>query len=466
MSRVFEATTAKREVVLPPHSIEAETALLGSIMLGQADTLARAQTHVRMSDFYRHAHGDIFRAMCKVVARAEPIDIVTVKDELARVGKLEACGGLLYLQQIAEFVPTPANVDHYAKIVKEKSLRREAIERGKELVRKAYEGTLEEVTEDAQRIALRLLSDDRQGNVLTASEAMSEAVARMANPIPGVPSGIPMLDWMLGSLVPGTLTVISADPGMGKTQLSLQYALNAAEMAKAEGKGEIVVFITVEMPSSSLAQRLAFRIARIDSQEVKRSGGKLNGKAEFLAYKEAATHLSALPLYFRDQRTSSVDAGAIPALVKQLHMEHWRASTGTGGVKLLVVDYLQAIKPSEEDAGKNLNEERRVSQISTMFRDLAVSLDIPVLCVSSTSRNGELRSSGQINYDAHNILHISNIETEREAEDTAPWGVMMEIKKQRDGVMGVKVKASFVKQYGFFTDFDDEEWGVVKGGKF
>lgn len=453
---------------LPPSSIEAEMSVLGSMLLGEPEAIEKAAELLSVKDFYREAHGRIYQAMLRLRGRSEPIDTVTLKDELDSMGFLAQCGGVLYIMQLAEYVPTPANIVYYAGIVKDKAIRRRSIKQGLRLIKSCFKDTPDEIVKGAQNIALGVLSDVRQNALSHAGDAVSGAIEKMLDPDPGIFSGVEDLDWILGGITKGTLTVLAADPGAGKTQLAIQYAISAAQAEKEKAEGGVVVFMTVEMPQESLAQRMILRTAQIDSMELKRNRGKFVTTAQRDAYKKAAIEIAGLPLYFRDQKQAPIEAGTIPGLVKQIHIENYDSKLKRGGVALFVIDYLQAIKPSS-DSPRDSTDERRVSEISTMLRDLSVELDIPVLAVSSTSRNGELRHSGQINYDAHNIVFIEAMDKKpRDPKDTTPVGVTIEIRKQRDGMTGM-VKASFVKKFGFFAGYSDREWGVTgekEMGKF
>lgn len=442
---------------LMPHSIEAEQAVLGSLIL-DPEKIALAACQLTSTDFYRLAHGTIFRAMLHLQSNSKPVDIISLKTRLEEIGKLDQCGGYVYLMQLAELVPTSANLEHYAGIVKEKQRRRKFIGDAVKILESSYEEDLDTVTSKIQDFALSSSSDVRRSNMSHVADAVSGAIERMLDPDEGIESKIPDLDFVLGGLARGTLTIVAASPGMGKTQLAIQYAISAAEKEKLAGTGGVVVFLTVEMPKEALAQRMILRTARIDSMELKRNKGRFSGSQQMRDYKKSAVEISSLPIFMRDASETAVTADEIPILLKSLHMEN--LSRSGAGVVLFVVDYLQAIKPPK-DTPREASDERRVSDISTSLRELAVYLDIPILAVSAISRSGDLRHSGQINYDAHNILFIESMDDkDRDPMDTAPTPVKIEVRKQRDGITGA-IKASFVKRFGFFAGYTDKEFGVA-----
>lgn len=454
-------------VRLMPHNIEAEMAVLGAIILDGVKALTRVQPILSMTDFYRAPHIEIYRALCKLINDRVNPDIVTLSSELEATGRLTAAGGTNYLFELAEFVPTASNCEHYAQLVKSSATKREAIRFAHLIAESAYSAEpAQNAVLASQEAALKLSSGSRsRTDVSHISDAVTRDIARMMSSDRGISSGCKDLDYILGGIERGTLSIIAAEPSAGKTQLAIQYALSAAKKAKQEGKGKIVVFVTLEMPAAALSRRVIFRLARIDSQEFKHRGNQLTTE-EARRYKEQALEVGQLPLYFKDGSEGEVNIDDLANLARRMHIEA-RMKNPDGGIEALVVDYLQEVRPSASDSSKNSTQEREIASISSNLRQLAVTLNIPVIAVSSMSREGKMRHSGQIEYDAHNVMVLEWMQKKSELDPKSkePVGIIVNVQKQRDGITG-NCKVCFVRQYGFFTDFEDEKDGAVPGGKF
>ena len=256
---------------IPPNDIEAEQAVLGSMLLDK-DAIIEAMNNLKPDDFYREENKLIFSAMLSLYGRAEPIDMITVKDELVSLGKLEVCGGLEYIAELSDKVPTTANADQYIKIVEEKSILRSLIKTSNELIELGYDQTLEvdEIIEKAEKNVFNLLKNRNQKGYTPIKEVLIETFAqieRLYNQkegITGVPTGFIDVDNKTAGLHGGELILIAARPAMGKTAFALNIATHAAVRANIP-----VAIFSLEMPKEQLVNRMLASETLIDSNKLR-----------------------------------------------------------------------------------------------------------------------------------------------------------------------------------------------------
>jgi len=448
---------------LAPWSQEAEQAVLGAMLL-DADAVMRAIEHVDDTMFYQEGHRRLFRAMYAITERGGVIDPLTLADELERRGEITLTGGREYLAFLLDAVPTVANVEYHARIVKEKALLRRLIEVSTEVVSEAFEGrtTASDLLDSAEaRIFGLSQSKERTGfsrikELLWPAMEKLELLAQRESAITGVPSGFHDLDQMTSGFQPADLVIVAARPSMGKTAFTLNIAQHAAITAKTG-----VAFFSLEMSKESLVQRMLASEALIDAQALRKGGRALDESMPRLA--QAAGILSHAPIFIDD--TPGITLLDMRAKARRLKAEH--------DIGLIMVDYLQLMSgPSNSE-----NRQQEVSQISRGLKALAKELGVPVIALSQLSRAPEqrtgddkgrpqlsdLRESGAIEQDADVIMFIfrqevyaERDETGRLKDPTLEGKAEIIIGKQRNGPIG-SARLFFHKQYTRFDNFSSRQ---------
>ena len=440
---------------VPPYSAEAEQAVIAAMLL-DADAIMRAAEYVDDTMFYREGHRRIFRSVIALTERGDVVDPLTLADELARRGELEASGGREYIGWLMDAVPTAANVEYHAKIVREKATLRRLIEVSTGIVTEAFGG---------QAAAAQLL-DEAESKIFQISQSQGgkgftrikellwpamekiEALQRGGQAITGVASGFTDLDEMTSGFQPADLVIVAARPSMGKTAFTLSIAQNAAI-----NEGKKVAFFSLEMSKESLVQRMLTSEARIDAQDLRRA--RLRDD-DFPRLARAAGILSSAPIYIDDQ----------PGITLLEMRSKSRRLKSEAGLDMIIVDYLQLI--AGPPGGENRQQE--ISQISRGLKALAKELSVPVLALSQLSRAPEqragdqkrpqmsdLRESGAIEQDADLIMAIYRPEVYAEKEEGRLVNPEIEgvaeiiILKQRNGPIGTAV-LHFHKQYTRFEN--------------
>jgi replicative DNA helicase len=442
----------------PPYSDDAEQAVLGA-MLMDADAIARAIEFVDDTMFYAERHRRIFRSMVAISEHGAIVDPLTLVDELSRRGDLDGSGGKEYIALLVDAVPTSANVEYHAKIVREKALLRRLIEVSTTIVAEAFEGrtTAAELLDEAEAKIFQVSQAQGVGGFTRIKELLwptmerIEALQRGGTSITGVASGFNDLDELTSGFQPSDLIIVAARPSMGKTS----FVLNIAQHAAIEDKTPIA-FFSLEMSKESLVQRMLTSEARIDAQRLRK--GMLRDD-DFPRLARAAGILSAAPIYIDD-------AAGISLLEMRSKARRLKADSGLG---MIIVDYLQLIQgtPNSE------NRQQEISQISRSLKALAKELGVPVMALSQLSRAPEqrtgenkrpqlsdLRESGAIEQDADLVMAIYRPEVyaERNPDGTYKDGESVEgraeiiVLKQRNGPIGT-VNLYFHKQYTRFENY-------------
>ncbi|HEX7942656.1 MAG TPA: replicative DNA helicase [Gemmatimonadaceae bacterium] len=437
----------------PPYSEEAESAVLGAMLMDQ-DAILRATEHVDDTMFYREANRRIFRAMVAVSERGEVVDPLTLADELGRRGELEASGGKEYVAFLMDAVPTSANVEYHARIVKEKALQRRLIETCTGLVSEAFEGksTSAELLDEAEHRIFQVSQQRGTQGFTRIKELMwptmerIEALQRGGKTITGVASGFSDLDEMTSGFQPADLVIVAARPSMGKTA----FVLNVAQHAAIESKTPVAIF-SLEMSKESLVQRMLTAEARVDAQKLRK--GMLRDD-DFPRMARAAGILSAAPMWIDD-------TPAITLLEMRSKARRLKADADVG---LIIVDYLQLMQgpPNSE------SRQQEVSNISRGLKALAKELRVPVIALSQLSRAPEqragdhrpqlsdLRESGAIEQDADLIMFIYRQEvydgpTDKDGNSLEGRAEII-VGKQRNGPIGF-VNLFFHKAYTRFENY-------------
>lgn len=426
---------------LPPQNIDAEQSLLGGLLIDK-DAIVKVLEVLTPSNFYRsEQHGSIYQAMQSLFERREPIDLVTLTEELKREGVYDKVGGSAYLTTLVNMVPTSAHIEHYARIIKEHAIRRSLISQATSLIEKAYdEGQrVEELLEQAEVGIFSLSQQHVARDFIPIKDALTESFDRLdelqksSGKLRGVPTGFRDLDNKLAGMQDSNLLILASRPGQGKTSM----ALNIAQHVAVEERIAVGIF-SLEMSQEELVDRLLVGQADIDAWKLKT--GRLDEK-DFDRLSLAMGELAEAPIFIDD--TPGIAISEIRTKARRLQIEH--------GLKFLIVDYLQLIR------GRNLeNRVQEVSEISQNLKNLARELKIPVLAISQLSRAVEqrgtrkpqladLRESGAIEQDADVVMFIWREDTEK------PELVTLDIQKHRNGPTGeiqLIFRADRVKFYG------------------
>ena len=367
----------------PPFSLEAETAVLGGMLIDR-EAVTRAMEHLDDSMFYREANRRLYRSMVRLFERGDVIDVITVSEELKKTAELDAAGGFDYLANLVDAVPTAANLEYHARIVRDKALLRRLIQQAQQIVRDVYEQGEREVEEILDQAETRIFqvaeSHKREGfvwikEILWSAFEHIERLQESTTGITGVPTGFPDLDVMTTGLQKGDLCIVAARPSMGKTSWVMNVAANAAITHSIP-----VALFSLEMSSEQLAQRLLCAEGRIDAQRLRR--GRLS-QEEHERLAAAAGHLNTAPIWIDDQPGANVLE--IRAKSRRLQSE---LRTDGKDLGLIVIDYMQLM------AGTSRAESRvqEVSEISRGLKALARELEVPVVALSQLSRGPEQRT--------------------------------------------------------------------------
>lgn len=388
---------------VPPHDLEAEQAIIGS-MLTDRDAVISAIEILKEEDFYREDNKAIYTAILNLYNRAEPIDIITVKSELESMGKFEQVGGLEYLAELPEKVPTTANAMKYIKIVEEKSTLRRLIKTANEIIELGYSSTedVEDIMEGAEKKIFNIMQEKNQKgyapikDVLVESFTKLEELYNRKQHITGVPSGFTELDYRTAGFHGSELILIAARPAMGKTAFALNIATNAAVKANVP-----VAVFSLEMSKEQLVNRILCSESMVDSNKVRT--GKLE-EDDWTKLAGAIGPLSEAEIFIDD--TPGINITEIRAKCRKLKLEK--------NIGMVVIDYLQLIQGSNKRGG---SREQEISEISRSLKILAKELDVPVIALSQLSRAAEqrpdhrpmlsdLRESGAIEQDADIVMFL------------------------------------------------------------
>jgi replicative DNA helicase len=437
---------------IPPHNLEAEESLLGSMLLSRDAITAAVEARVDSSDFYKPAYGHIFEAVWSLYEQGEPVDPVTVAEELRRGGLLEALGGKGTLTQIQASTPASANAGHYAKIVSELALLRRLITVSGEIAESAYNQP-DDVTETVDRaeamvfeVAEKRISESlvRVFEAVTATVDQLEALYGESDTMTGVPTGYTELDNVLLGLQPSNLVVAAARPGMGKTSFALGAAANVAMVSRRP-----VVFFSMEMGAVELTKRMLAAEARVDARKLQT--GDLND-ADWGRLNAAISHLGEAPLFIDDNPHCTV---------MEMRAKARRIKARHGDLALVVVDYLQLMSSPR----RTENRQVEVSELSRGLKILARELDCPVMALSQLNRQleyrqdkrpmlADLRESGSIEQDADVVMFIYRDEAYNPESDQR--GVVeLIVAKHRNGPTGT-ARLAFLDHFVKFANMARE----------
>ncbi len=439
---------------IPPNDIEAEQAILGSMLMDR-DSVILAIEKLKDIDFYRDDNRAIYDAMYNLYKKSEPIDIITVKAELESVGKLEQVGGLEYLAELPEKVPTTANAEKYIKIVEEKAVLRNLIKTANEIIELGYDPTQEvdSIMEGAEKRIFNIMQNKNQKGYSPISDVLVETFTKLEElynrkqHITGIPSGFTALDYKTTGFHGSELILIAARPAMGKSAFVLNIASNAAVKAKTP-----VAVFNLEMSKDQLVNRMLCSEAMVDANKIRT--GKLE-EDDWVKLAESIGPLSESEIYIDD--TPGITITEIRAKCRKLKMEK--------NIGMVIIDYLQLIQGSGK---KNGSREQEISEISRSLKVLAKEINVPVIALSQLSRAVEqrpdhrpmlsdLRESGAIEQDADIVMFLYRDEYYNpDTEDKNLAEVI--IAKHRGGSLGT-IKLLWMGTYTKFANlergFDD-----------
>lgn len=439
---------------LPPHSVEAEESVLGSILVDK-EALDLVMDLITPEDFYREVHRRVYTAMLELRAADEAVDITTLAARLHHSKQLEQSGGVHFLIELSNRVPSATNVKSYAQLVRDNAILRRFIELSTEASEQAYT-VVEKVADFVDEHSQQLFSLSRQESrapyfsmreVVQSTFQHIESLYERKQKITGVPSGFLDLDEMSSGFQPGDLVILAARPSMGKTALALNFLANASIDAQVPS-----IFFSLEMSKEQLATRLLCARSRIDASRI-REGALV--EAEWGRLIEGVGLLSQAPIFIDD--TAALPVMKMQAKARRLKAEH--------NIGLIVVDYLQLMKGDEKSASR----EQMISDISRNLKAIAKELELPVIALSQLNRGvdsrtdkrpmlSDLRESGAIEQDADLIMFIYRDEVYN--KDTQAKGIAeVIVAKQRNGPIG-KVN---LKWFGQFTLFENLAKGYENG---
>ncbi|HSO75462.1 MAG TPA: replicative DNA helicase [Blastocatellia bacterium] len=426
-----------------PSNVEAERSILGAVLLDNS-VCNQAIELLKRDDFFLDSHRRIFDKMIVLSERVSSIDLITLGDELRRAGEFEQIGGATYIASLIDGVPRTDNIEHYARIVKKKSMLRKLITASNQIIARAFdeEDDADIIIDQAEQAIFQIAEDKiRQGfqYIGTVAQRRLEQIEQMADRpemITGVPTGFVDFDHLTSGLQRQDLIIIAARPSMGKTALALNMAQYAAR------NGSVVGIFSLEMSAEQLASRLLCSEARVDAHRLRT--GFLN-REEWARLGDALRRLCETKVYIDD--TPGAGVLEMRAKARRLKAEH--------GLDLLVVDYLQLMS----GRGRIESRQQEVSQISRDLKTLAKELDIPVLALSQLSRAPEtrsehkpqlsdLRESGAIEQDADVVCFIFREEVYNETDENRGRAELL-IAKQRNGPTG-KVELAFLNSFTRF----------------
>jgi len=434
---------------VPPQSLEAEQAVLGSILL-ENQTLIKALEVISDRHFYREAHRKIFAAILDLFERNEPIDLLTLAERLRKKNQLDEMGGISYLSDLLDRLPSAGNIRYHANLVKDKATLRSLISAATEIIAEGYEDTsdVDELLDRAERVIFEISSTKTRSTYVNISRVLKESFSTIERlferkeAVTGVPTGFTKVDELTSGLQSSDLIIIAGRPGTGKTSLALNIAHHAAATCRIP-----VALFSLEMSKEQLIIRMLCSEAKINS--IKLKTGYLS-KSELKRLPEAAGVLSEAPIFIDD--TPLLSVLEIRSKARRLQAEH--------NLGLIIIDYLQLIEARENKE----NRQQEISEVTRSLKALAKELGVPIVTLSQLSRAVEqrpnrrpqlsdLRESGAIEQDGDLIAFIYRDELyKQDSQDKGTAEIL--ISKQRNGPTGM-VKLKFFSEYTRFENLSD-----------
>lgn len=442
-----------------PQATSLEDVVLGALMLDR-EALPLVMDILRPESFYLEAHQHIYRAIVRLFERSNPVDLLTVTEELRKSGDLEKIGGGYYLVELTNRIASAANIEYHARIIAQKHIQRELIQVSTRIIKDAYEDTTDVFTllDDAEKGLFAITQNnlsrtfETMGSLSSKVLKLIEEVAGKPEGLTGVPTGFTDLDRLTSGWQPSDLIIIAARPGMGKTSAVLAMALNAA---RDFNKG--VALFSLEMANTQLVQRLISMESEIPASKMR------NGKLEDYEWQQLQStveRLSTVPIYIDD--TPAINIFELRAKCRRLKMQH--------DIQLVIVDYLQLMTGASENSKGGGNREQEIASISRALKSLAKEINVPVIALSQLSRAVEtrggtkrpqlsdLRESGSIEQDADIVSFIYRPEYYQILEDETGQSLKgvaeFIIAKHRNGALDT-VKLKFTDTFAKFSNLND-----------
>lgn len=462
--RAIKFDSMADNLMVPPHSLDAERAVLGSIFVDK-DALIKVSDFLASDDFYHDAHRIIYDAIITLYDKRVPVDMVTLSAHLEDANHLQIIGGVSYLAEVANEVPTSTHIFQYATIVKQKAVLRKLIKAGDLIKGLGYkeEAEIDQLIDDAEKSLFAVSQqhiNDRFVHIKDVLNKTYEKISDLHDPetkekYRGIPTGFRDMDNILSGLQPADLVVLAARPSMGKTALALNVAQNVAK------RGFSVGVISLEMSKEQLVERMFCSLMAVDSWKLRT--GKLSDD-DFSKIGNVMDELNHMKIYIDDSVGSSISE--LKAKARRLKMEQ--------GLDILIIDYLQLMSASGVGSSYQQNRVQEISEISRSLKELARDLSIPIIALSQLSRAVEmrpskipqlsdLRESGAIEQDADVVLMMYR--EDYYEEDTDRAGVTdIYIRKHRNGPIG-RIELSFRKEQMKFVSIErDRKEGEYAGG--
>lgn len=432
---------------VPPQNIEAEMAVLGSVLLDE-EAIHDVVELVDEVNFYKESHRKIFLSILNLFNSNKPIDLLTLTDELKKIGALEEIGGASYLTSLVNAVPSAANVRNYARIVKEKSVLRLLINKSTQIITDSYQTdtNVGELLDRAEKTIFEIADKRIEGSFVPMKELVNDAIERIdklyqnKSQVTGLPSGFVDFDRRTAGFQPSDLIIIAGRPSMGKSAFALCVAHHLGVVEKKP-----IAFFSLEMSKEQLVQRLLCLHARVDAHSVRTGFLSVSDWPKITA---AAGKLSEATIFIDD--TAAASALELRAKARRLKAQY--------NIKMIVVDYLQLMRGS----GRSIeSRQQEISEISRSLKSLARELDVAVVAISQLSRAVEsrqdhkpqlsdLRESGAIEQDADLVVFLFREEYYNPTDSNKGLADVI-ISKQRNGPVGT-VKLTFLKEYTKFED--------------
>ncbi len=421
---------------IPPQNIDAEKALLGSILI-KSDSLHEILESIRPESFYSDKHKIIFQSILDLYNKNEPIDLLTLSSILLNKKLLESIGGESYIAELSSSTPSAANIEYYGKIVSDKSVKRKLISAAEKISEIGFDEESETETsiDDAEREIFAIAQDLSSAEFHQMSDTARAAFERLeklqdgSEKLRGIPTGYKTLDMKLNGFQPSDLIILAARPSVGKTSLALDFT---RKIAVEHGKS--VAFFSLEMSKEQLTDRLLSAEAKVDSWKLRT--GNISEETDFTQLRDAMERLSAAKIFIDDNSYNNVLR--MKSAARKLKRKH--------GLDLIVVDYLQLMAPVK--TGPNSSSVQEVTEISRGLKQLAKELDVPVIALSQLSRNiehrgdnakpklADLRDSGSIEQDADVVMFIHRDKSE-DAHKAREEHTELIIEKHRNGQTGM-----------------------------
>jgi replicative DNA helicase len=437
---------------IPPHNLEAEMALIGSVLVDR-EIMGTVSEIVKPPDFYAHVHETIFTVLLDLFDRGEPLDKITVSEELRRRDALERVGGLAYISSLMDTVQTAASAAYYAKIVREKAVLRSLIHAGTRITQLGYEAEedVDAALDSSEQLVYEIGERQMAGDFVPVNRLMKSAfehidhLFHMRGDRTGLTAGFRDIDQMTTGFQPGNFIILAARPGMGKTS----FALNMA-VAAARESGDPIAFFSLEMSNDELVQRLICSEARISMHDMRRGNIKPH---QWEDISRAMGALNDLPIYLDD--TGALSVTEVRSRCRRLK--------STGGLSAVFIDYLQLLRPGVLSKNANRNEE--LSEICRTLKVTAKDLGVPIIALAQLNRGVEsrndkrpmlsdLRDSGSLEQEADMVSFLFR-DGYYNPEGPEPDVTEFIIAKHRNGPTGT-VRLRFQKEYTLFVAYADE----------